>query len=89
MSSGSVPVVRPWPGAGELYAKQWLHASAAEAASSILASADDAVWRERSATAQAEIRETHDHEAVVRAWADLLHGDLGAARGHFERFTSF
>ena len=89
MASGSVPVVRPWPGAGELYAKQWLHASAAEAASSILASADDAVWRERSATAQAEIRETHDHEAVVRAWADLLHGDLGAARGHFERFTSF
>ena len=83
MASGAVPVIRPWPGAGDIYAKEWIHASVEDAAVAVLASADTGVWAERATRAKAEIRRTADPAAVVQAWADLLHGDVAAARSHF------
>lgn len=82
MASGAVPVIRPWPGAAEIYDGEWIHSSVGDAAAAVLAAADPDVWAERAARAKAEIGRTADPAAVVRAWADLLHGDLDAARGH-------
>jgi glycosyltransferase involved in cell wall biosynthesis len=87
MASGAVPVVRPWPGADEIYDKQWIHAGVEEAAEAVLECADERVWTERGARARAEIRRTYDPVAVVDAWADLLHGDLARARGHFVAYA--
>jgi glycosyltransferase involved in cell wall biosynthesis len=87
MASGAVPVVRAWPGAEDIYDKEWVHFSMDAAAESVLTGADPDTWLPRSARARAEIRRTHDPDAVVRAWADLLHGDVPAARQHFAQFS--
>lgn len=86
MASGAVPVIRPWPGANEIYGKEWIQPSVEAAADFILADADETVWCERASRAQAEIRASVDPAAAVQAWADLLHGDIAAAR---QRFSSF
>jgi glycosyltransferase involved in cell wall biosynthesis len=83
MASAAVPVIRPWPGAAEIYGKEWISASVDDAADAVLASVDADVWAERAARAKAEIRRTADPVAVVQAWADLLHGDITSARNHF------
>jgi glycosyltransferase involved in cell wall biosynthesis len=83
MASGAVPVVRPWPGADEVYHPQWIHTSMEDAVAAVLASADADAWAARADSAKAEIRRTHDPARVVEAWADLLHGDLDGARAHF------
>ena len=88
MASGAVPVIRPWPGAMEIYDKEWIHASVEDAAAAVLASADEEVWAERAARARAEIRRKVDPERVVRAWADLLHGDVASARGCFAEYLT-
>lgn len=87
MASGAVPVVRPWPGADEVYGKEWIHPSADAATAAILENADAARWEERAARATTEIRRSYDPAAVVAAWADLLHGDIAAARRHFADFA--
>lgn len=88
MASGSVPVIRPWPGAVEIYGLEWLHTSTEDAAAAILADADNpAGWAERAARAQAEIRRSHDPVKVLAAWADLLHGDVAGARRHFAEYA--
>jgi glycosyltransferase involved in cell wall biosynthesis len=83
MAAGSVPVIRAWPGAAEVYDPRWVHASTGAAAAAVFANADAGRWAERAAAARAEVRRTHDPVAVVEAWADLLHGDLPAARSRF------
>jgi glycosyltransferase involved in cell wall biosynthesis len=88
MASGAVPVVRPWPGAAELYDKEWIHASTADAAAAVLANVDAAAWADRAGRARAEVRRSHDPAAVVAAWADLLHRDVAAARAHFAEYVS-
>jgi glycosyltransferase involved in cell wall biosynthesis len=87
MASAAVPVVRPWPGAAEIYDKEWVHASIEDSVAAVLASADPGVWEERGARARAEIRRTHDPVAVVEAWADLLHGDVASAGAHFAAYS--
>jgi hypothetical protein len=87
MGSAAVPVVRPWPGSGEIYDKEWTHLSVAEAAESVLEGADPEVWAERGARAMAEIRRSHDPELVVAAWADLLHGEVDRARSYFAEYS--
>jgi glycosyltransferase involved in cell wall biosynthesis len=83
MASGAVPVIRPWQGAAELYGEEAVHASVHDAAEAILANADEEKWLHRASWARAQIRRSADPAAVVRAWGDLLHGDLVAARSHF------
>jgi glycosyltransferase involved in cell wall biosynthesis len=84
MASGAVPVIRPWPGAAEIYRGEWIHRSVEDAAAAVLANADPDAWQERAASAKAEITRKVDPAAVVCAWADLLHGDLAAARSQFQ-----
>jgi hypothetical protein len=83
MASGAVPLIRRWPGASEIYGKEWIHASVEESATTVLASVDPDVWAERATRAKSEIRRTADPAAVVQAWADLLHGDITGARRYF------
>jgi glycosyltransferase involved in cell wall biosynthesis len=83
MAAGSVPVIRDWPGAAEIYDPEWVHATTDQAVAAVLAGADQPVWAERARRARAEVRRTHDPAAVVAAWADLLHGEVTAARGYF------
>jgi glycosyltransferase involved in cell wall biosynthesis len=83
MASGAVPVMRPWQGASELYGEEWVHDSVQHAADAILNNADEHAWAARAARAQMLIRQTASPAGVVQAWADLLHGDLAAARSHF------
>jgi glycosyltransferase involved in cell wall biosynthesis len=88
MAAGSVPVVRPWPGAAELYDKQWIHATVEDAAAAVLANADADRWAAQAAGARAEVHRSHDPAAVLEAWADLLHGDLAAAKRHFAGYVT-
>jgi len=88
MASGAVPVIRPWPGAVEIYDKEWIHSSVEDAAAAVLANVDPDAWAERAARAKAEIRRTADPTAVVQAWADLLHGDVAGARSYFGEIAS-
>jgi glycosyltransferase involved in cell wall biosynthesis len=88
MASGAVPVIRPWPGSAQIYDKEWIHASVQDAARAVLANADEGAWAERAARARAEIRRTANPAGVVQAWADLLHGDLAAARSHFSAYLA-
>ena len=85
MASGAVPVIRPWPGATELYGSDWIHASTKDAAATVLQNADPDTWAERSARAQAEVKRSHNPEAVLNAWADLIHGDLEGAKTYFDQ----
>jgi glycosyltransferase involved in cell wall biosynthesis len=87
MASGAVPVIRPWPGSSEIYDKEWIHVNPSDAAAAVLANADEEVWAERAARARAEIVRTANPAAVIQAWADLLHGDLTAARSHFQEYA--
>jgi glycosyltransferase involved in cell wall biosynthesis len=86
MASGAVPLVRPWPGADELYGQEWLCPSLADAATTLL-DTDEHTWAQRAERARAEARRTHNPEAVVEAWADLLHGEIDNARRHFAEFS--
>jgi glycosyltransferase involved in cell wall biosynthesis len=88
MASGAVPIVRPWPGAAEVYDPRWVHDGLEQAAEAVLASTDPDRWGARAAEARAEVRRSHDPVAVVAAWADLLHGDIERARGHFAAYTA-
>ena len=83
MASGAVPIVRPWPGAAELYGQEWIHESTDAAVAALLAGADADDWAQRALRARAEVRRSHDPVAVVNAWADLLHGEVAAARSYF------
>lgn len=83
MAAGTVPVIRDWPGAAELYDPRWVHTATDEAAAAVLAGADQGIWAEQAQRARAEIRRTHDPASVAAAWADLLHGERAAARAYF------
>jgi hypothetical protein len=84
MASGAVPAIRPWPGAAEIYRREWIHGSIEDAAAAVLVNADPDAWQDRAERAKAEIARKVDPAAVVQAWADLLHGDLAAARSQFQ-----
>src|SRR5690606_22455509 len=86
MASGAVPVLLPWPGADELYREEWICASADAAVAAIRESSAPDRWAERAERARSEVRRSHDPVSVTAAWADLLHGDLPAARAHFATF---
>ncbi|MBM7789831.1 glycosyltransferase family 4 protein [Tenggerimyces flavus] len=88
MASGAVPVVRSWPGAAEIYGKQWVHDSIGAAANAVLSNADPAVSAESRDQAREEIGRTHDPHKVVAAWADLLHRDVAGARRYFAEYAS-
>jgi glycosyltransferase involved in cell wall biosynthesis len=88
MASGAVPVVRPWPGAAEVYEPRWVHDDLDAAAEAVTANADPDRWQAQGAEAKAEIRSSYDPAGVVAAWADLLHRDIESARGHFAKYTT-
>lgn len=88
MASGAVPVIRPWPGAAEIYDDEWIHVTTEDAVAAILEDRDLATWAPRSQRAQIEVARTHNPEAVTAAWADLLHGDIATARARFDQGAS-
>ncbi|SCE70821.1 glycosyltransferase family 4 protein [Micromonospora mirobrigensis] len=88
MASGAVPVIRPWPGARDIYDNRWIPNSIAEAAESVLANADPQVWAERSAAAHQEMLTKVNPTGVIDAWAALLHGDVAKARGYFADYST-
>lgn len=83
MASGAVPVIRPWPGATEIYGAEWIHQSVEAAEESILTAADEEIWAAKAARAREEIRRSVEPGATVEAWADLVHGDIERARSRF------
>ncbi|MDI1466298.1 hypothetical protein QEZ54_35505 [Catellatospora sp. KI3] len=87
MASGAVPVIRPWPGAREIYSAEWIQPSVDDAAAMVLRNADPDVWEQRRTRAKAEIRAAVDPVAAVAAWADLLHGDVRQARTYFGSYV--
>ncbi|MEV0157506.1 hypothetical protein AB0H57_27795 [Micromonospora sp. NPDC050686] len=88
MASGAAPVIRPWPGARDIYDNRWIPDSVPDAAAAVLANADPEVWAERSAAARAEMREKVNPTAVIDAWAALLHGDVARARSYFAGYST-
>ncbi len=80
MASGAVPVIRPRPGAEEIFGAEWIKPTTDDAVSAILSLADEGVWARQTAIAKQRIRQITDPEAVLTAWSDLLHGDVAAAR---------
>ncbi len=68
MASGAVPVVRPWPGARELYG-EWV-TDTPEA--TILAGSDPDRWNDARRRAHTQALEAFGHDAVVAQWLDLI-----------------
>jgi glycosyltransferase involved in cell wall biosynthesis len=83
MASGAVPVIRPRPGAADIFSPEWIAPTPEDAVATILSFADEDVWRERSVAARDRIRTIADPQAVLAAWADLLHGDIAGASRRF------
>jgi glycosyltransferase involved in cell wall biosynthesis len=80
MASGAVPVIRPRPGAEEVFGPEWISGTTDEAVSATLEFANEDVWARHSALAKERIRHVADPAAVLAAWSELLHGDVTAAR---------
>lgn len=87
MASGAVPVIRPWDGAAEAYGETNLSESLEHAVAQVLADVDPEVWRARSEQAKQDMLERFDPAGVVEAWAELVRGDVEAARARFAKFS--
>jgi hypothetical protein len=83
MASGAVPIIRPWPGAAEIYGSEWIHSSVDDSVSELIANVDADRWRGKAAEAQTKINQIADPRRVISAWADLVSGDIVSARDHF------
>ncbi len=82
MASGAVPIVREWPGSGEVLG-DWTVTSITEAAQRILEAADLDTWWQASQQARAQVWRDLDPTRVIAGWSALLQGDLASARAQF------
>lgn len=74
MASGSIPVIRDWPGAETVYDGSWIHESTDAMAASVLAiAADEALRAQRAEAAKSEVRRL-DVSVIAAQWAGLLLG---------------
>ncbi len=77
MASGSIPVVRSWPGADTVYDRRWLFTTVTEAADRVLqVSSSDSVFQDLSIAAQVEAQR-FDTKQVAAAWSELLTATVG------------
>lgn len=73
MASGTVPVVRNWPGADSVYSPSWVLATIDEMAYRILStSTNEANWERAKRTARSEALDRFAMAKVVTDWANLL-----------------
>lgn len=78
MASRSVPVIRPWPGAAEIYDEGWLADGAEAMAERILGyAADREAWAAAGSRARDEIVSSYDLDEVAEIWMSAV---LGSAR---------
>lgn len=81
IASGALPVVRDWPGARTLWPSEIIHPTIDSAVSWVL-QARDREWFEHT-TKRLKRQKSLDGRLVLEAWADLLRGDLSAAKERF------
>lgn len=81
MASGALPVVRDWPGARTLWPSEIIHSSLDSAVAWVLRSRDSAWFSE--ITSKLKAQKSLDSELVLRAWTDLLGGDIEQAKARF------
>lgn len=75
MASGSVPVVRNWPGADSVYAPHWVLSDTDEMALQIVDTApDDAKWEAAVRRARQEAVDHFGMAHIIETWANLLGG---------------
>jgi len=71
MASRAVPVIRPWPGADEIYDPRWVvSGEAAMAARIIDVASDEREWARLGETARLETISRYDIDGVVPRWVD-------------------
>ncbi len=81
MASRAVPVIRPWPGADEIYDPEWIVDGARMMAATILAiAADEKVWRETGARAQREVLSKYRLDDIARMWLARIMAARSPAR---------
>lgn len=74
MASGSIPVIRDWPGASDVYGTQYIAATEDDMVERILRISLSGAWDKHSVRARADFRVDHDLPVVAARWADLLLG---------------
>lgn len=73
MASRAVPVIRPWPGADEVYDPKWVVDGAEAMAQRILdVGGDEKIWRELGEEARQEMISKYDIDDVVANWLSVL-----------------
>ena len=71
MASRAVPVIRPWPGADEIYDPRWVvDGKEAMAARIIDVSSDTREWSSVGETARLEVMSRYDIDDIVPRWVD-------------------
>ncbi|MGY5765393.1 hypothetical protein ACXET9_09335 [Brachybacterium sp. DNPG3] len=81
MASGALPIARPWPGVRTLWPQDSVFDTLEDAAEQVLRSRDPQ-WRKE--TIDHFVRHPAlDQDRVLRAWWDLVQGDLEAAQNAF------
>lgn len=78
MASRSVPVIRPWPGAAEIYDEQWLAEDSEAMAQRILSyAADQEMWAAAGSRARKEVVGSYELENVAEKWMrDVLQAPI-------------
>src|SRR5207249_10625763 len=80
MASRAVPAIHNWPGAGEIYPREFVHSTQGEAARAILEVAGSGSWRELGERGQRFVDERYRLETILARWeALILDGAPGAA----------
>ena len=76
MASGAVPVVRPWPGADEVYDPEWVVDGAKAMAERIVElNGDEESWRQAGSRARGEVRSKYAIDDVTELWiSEVLSG---------------
>jgi glycosyltransferase involved in cell wall biosynthesis len=79
MAAGSVPVIRRWPGADEIYADRWLAQSPKDMARRVLELSSRRAWEGERALAQEQVRRDYERARVERMFEQLVAADSSTA----------
>ena len=74
MASGSIPVIREWPGAKDVYDARYIAVDEDDMVERILEISLAGTWAENSEQAREAFRQEYDLPTVAERWADLLLG---------------
>ena len=81
MASGAVPVIRPWPGADEIYEREWVVDGTVEQAERVVSlGATEQTWAAAGERAQNQVLSRYRLDEVTDTWLGRALADPGSGR---------